>query len=84
MGDERNITRGYQRTPNIVTIHADSHLAYERVVYLAGHHDKKVFQAFPYVIHLAKHTLNGKIYRYIEKITEYNIKTGVIETLLTR
>lgn len=84
-GEMKEILQGaISGHPNIVTIHADSAtLAYERVVYLAGHHDKNsLLQAFPYVIHLAKtYKLNGKIYRYIEKITEYNIKTGVIETL---
>lgn len=70
--------------PNIVTIHADSaDLAYERVMYLSGVNDTKaLYQAYPYVIHLAKRSENnGKVTRFIEKITGFCAKTKKLKVL---
>ncbi|OQC11507.1 MAG: Type IV secretion system protein VirB11 [Tenericutes bacterium ADurb.Bin087] len=84
-GEMKEILQGaISGHPNIVTLHADSAmLAYERVIYLANHKDRNsLLQAFPYVIHLAKtYKKDGKIYRYIEKITEYNSDTCEAEVL---
>lgn len=84
-GEMKEILQGaISGHPNIVTLHADSTaLAYERVIYLAKHDDRhSLLQAFPFVIHLAKkYKADGSIYRYIEKITEYNVDTDEIEIL---